>query len=80
MEKCDINVLMCMNFDKEKLLPLKLPQFYKDVITSWHLCSGCLKAPQGEVKLRSQLIWGIDLYNPKTVHCFTLNGIKKFHR
>ena len=54
MEKCDVNVLKCMDFDKEKLLALKLPQ---DVITNWHLCSEGLKALQGEAKIRSQLIW-----------------------
>ena len=43
---------------KEKLLPVKLPQFYKEVIFSWHSCGGGLKAPQSEAEIRKQLIWG----------------------
>ena len=77
MERCDINVLMCMNFDKEKLLPLKVPQFYKDVTTSWHLCSGGLKAPHGEAKIRSQLIWGDKFIQSKNLTLFYSEWLKK---
>lgn len=34
LEKCGIEMLMCMNFQTEKQIPIKLPQFYKDVINS----------------------------------------------
>ena len=58
MEQCNINLLMCMNIEKEKLLPVRIPQFYKEVILSWHSCGGGLKAPQSEAEIRKQLIWG----------------------
>ena len=48
--KCKIEVLMSMNFEKEKLLPSKLPSFYAEVIVSWHLCGGGLKAPQYQTR------------------------------
>lgn len=37
-EKCEIEKLMCMNFDTEKQVPFKLPKFYNEVILSWRLC------------------------------------------
>ena len=58
MEQCSLKMLMSMNIDKEKLLPVKFPQFYKEVILSWHSCGGGLKAPQSEAEIRKQLIWG----------------------
>ena len=39
-ENCDIQTILCMNTDKEKHIPIKLPMFYKEVITSWHECGG----------------------------------------
>ena len=57
-EKCKIEVLMNMNFEKEKLLPIKLPSFYAELIVSWHLCGGGLKAPQKDIDIRQELIWG----------------------
>ena len=57
-ETCELNVVMCMNFEKEKHLPIKLPQLYKEAILSWHLCGGGSKAPQDISNIRQQLIWG----------------------
>ena len=34
MNNCEINLLMRMSIDKENLLPIKLPQFYKEAILS----------------------------------------------
>lgn len=58
MESCGINIWLQMNIDKEKLLPLKLPRFYSEVILSWRSCGGGLKAPQNEAEIRQQIIWG----------------------
>lgn len=58
MKHCDINMLMCMNFEKEKHIPIKIPEFYKDVILAWHLCGGGLKAPQNANEIRQQILWG----------------------
>ena len=52
MEQCNINLLMCMNIEKEKLLPVRIPQFYKEIILSWHSCGGGLKAPQSEAEIQ----------------------------
>ena len=65
MNNCEINLLMRMNTDKEKLLPIKLPQFYKEAILSWISCSGSLKAPQSTTDIRKQLIWGNKLIQSK---------------
>ena len=37
-ENCDIQTILCMNTDNENHIPIKLPMFYKEVITSWHEC------------------------------------------
>ena len=58
MEHCDINILMWMNINKEKELPINLPLFYREVIFSWSSCGGGSKAPQGLTEIRQQLIWG----------------------
>ena len=58
MEDCNINTLMCMNMDKGKHLPVKLPLFYHEVISSWISCGRGLKAPQSQTEIRKQLIWG----------------------
>ena len=57
-ENCGIEVLMCMNSETEKQLPIKLPQFYKEVIHAWHLCGGGNKAPQNATEIRQEIIWG----------------------
>ena len=58
MEKCSIVRLMCMNHNKSKLIPVKLPQFYEEMILGWHLCGGGKKAPQSDLDVRQELIWG----------------------
>ena len=58
MEKCSIVRLMCMNHNKSKLIPVKLPQFYEEMITGWHLCGRGQKAPQSDLDVRQELIWG----------------------
>ena len=65
MEQCGIDLLMCLNIDKEKQIPLKLPKFYREVIFSWHSCGGGLKAPQSEAEIRKQLIWGNKMIQTK---------------
>ena len=57
-EKCDIATLLCMNSEKDKHIPIKLPAFYKEVILSWHLCGGGQKAPQDANDIRKEMIWG----------------------
>ena len=57
-ETCDISLIMCMNADKGKHIPINLPQFYKEVITSWHECGGGKKAPQSAADIRKEIIWG----------------------
>ena len=57
-EKCELNILMCMHFEKEKHLPIKIPQIYKESILSWHLCGGGSKAPQDTTSIRLQILWG----------------------
>lgn len=51
-------MLMCMNFEKEKQIPIKTTGFYKEVLLAWHLCGGGLKAPQNANAIRQQLLWG----------------------
>ena len=59
MEKCDIKLLMNMNIGSKKIkLPIKLPNFYEDVLFSWFSCGGGSKAPQNSAEIRQQLIWG----------------------
>ena len=58
MKNCDINMLMCMNFEKDKQIPIKTTEFYKEVLLAWHLCGGGLKAPQNANEIRQQLLWG----------------------
>ena len=58
IDQCNINLLMCMNIEKEKLLPVRIPHLYKEVILSWYSCDGGLNAPQSEAEIRKQLIWG----------------------
>ena len=57
-ENCDIQTILCMNTDKEKHIPIKLPMFYKEVITSWHECGGGKKTPQNVADIRKEIIWG----------------------
>ena len=57
-ETCDISLILCMNADKGKHIPINLPQFYKEVITSWHECGGGKKAPQSAADIRKEIIWG----------------------
>lgn len=58
MENCDITMLLCMNIDHERQLPVKLPQFYKEVILGWHSCGGGRKAPQNAEDIRKEPLWG----------------------
>lgn len=58
LEKCSIVRLMCMNHNKSKLIPVKLPQFYEEMISGWHLCGGGQKAPQSDLDVRQEFIWG----------------------
>ena len=58
MEHCNINLLMCMNLDQRKQLPIKLPNFYQKAILAWHQCGGGLKAPQEPKEIRQEIIWG----------------------
>ena len=76
MEQCNINLLMYMNIEKEKLLPVRIPQFYKEVILSWHSCGGGLKAPQSEAEIRKQLIWGNKYIRTKGKTIFNENWHK----
>ena len=57
-ENCNIKLVLCMNTEKERHIPIKLPLFYKNVITSWHECGGCKKSPQSAADIRKELIWG----------------------
>ena len=47
-----------MNTDTEKQIPIGLPDFYRDVLNSWHLCGRGKKAPQNAADIRQQIIWG----------------------
>ena len=76
MNNCEINLLMRMNIDKENLLPIKLPQFYKEAILSWISCGGGLKAPQSTTDIRKQLIWGNKLIQSKGKTLFYKNWHK----
>ena len=76
MEHCEINLIMCMNIDKESLLPVKIPQFYKEAILSWHSCGGGLKSPQSEAEIRKQIIWGNKLIQAKGKTLFYKNWHK----
>ena len=58
LENCEIEKVLCMNFENEKQNPIKLPTFYSEVIESWHLCGGGRKAPQNANDIRRELIWG----------------------
>ena len=57
-ENCNIKLVLCMNTEKEKHIPIKLPLFYKNVITSWHECGGGKKSPQSAADIRKEIIWG----------------------
>ena len=57
-EACDFATLLCMNNEKEKHIPVKLPIFYRDLIHCWHLCGGGQKAPQDANDIRKEIIWG----------------------
>ena len=70
MEDCSLELLMHFNIDKEKQIPVYLPKFYKEVIFSWYLCGGGLKAPQSEVEIRKQLIWGNKMIQTKNKTLF----------
>ena len=73
MEQCDISTLMCMDMQKEKNLPIKLPLFYREVIISWSSCGGGSKAPQSQTEIRKQLIWGNKLIQTKGKTLFFKN-------
>ena len=76
MEQCNISILMSMNIDKEKVIPIKLPKFYQEVIFSWHSCGGGLKAPQSETEIRQQIIWGNKFIQSKNKTLFYPNWHK----
>ena len=38
---------------QKKHLSIKLPKFYREVVTSWHACGGGRKAD-----IRKEIIWG----------------------
>ena len=57
LENCEIEKVLCMNFENEKHNPIKLPTFYSEVIESWHLCGGGRKAPQNANDIRREQIW-----------------------
>ena len=66
---------MCMNMQKEKDLPIKLPVFYREVIFSWSSCGGGSKAPQSQTEIRKQYIWGNKLIQTKGKTLFYKNWI-----
>ena len=41
----------------KKHLPIKLPKFYRAIVTSWHACGGGRKAPQNAAYIK-EIIWG----------------------
>ena len=47
-----------MNAEMEKHLSLKLPKFYREVVTSWHACGGGRKATQSAADIRKEIIRG----------------------
>ena len=47
-----------MNAETEKHLRIKLPKFYREVVTSWQACGGGRKAPQSATGIRKEIIWG----------------------
>ena len=65
MEGCSLALLMRLNIDKDKQIPIHIPKFYKEAIFSWHSCSGGLKAPQSEAEIRKQIIWGNKMIQTK---------------
>ena len=75
MEHCNINTLMCMNMQKEKDIPIKLPGFYREVIISWSSCGGGSRAPQSQTETRKQFIWGNKLIQTKGKILFYKNWI-----
>lgn len=77
MKNCDINMLMCMNFEKEKQIPIKTTGFYKEVLLAWHLCGGGLKAPQNANAIRQQLLWGNKYIQSQDKTLFIDNWKKK---
>ena len=76
MDHCEINLLMCMNKDKENSIPIRIPQFYKEAILSWHSCGGGLKSSQSETEIRKQLIWGNKIIQSKGKTLFYKNWHK----
>ena len=76
MDQSVLNLLMCMNVEKETHLPLKLPQFYKEAILSWHSCGGGSKAPQSVAEIRKQLLWGNKFIQTKNKTLFYKNWHK----
>ena len=76
MDHCEINLLMCMNIDKENSIPIRIPQFYKEAILSWHSCGGGLKSSQSEIEIRKQLIWGNKIIQSKGKTLFYKNWHK----
>ena len=58
MSRCELKFLLNMNTDMEKQIPIKLPQFCKEVIMAWHLSGGGIKAPQNANDYRKEMIWG----------------------
>ena len=67
---------MCMNIDKENSIPIRIPQFYKEAILSWHSCGGGLKSPQSETEIRKQIIWGNKIIQSKGKTLFYKNWHK----
>ena len=75
-EKCDIATLLCMNSDKEKHIPVKLPNFYKEVVTSWHLCGGGHKAHWMQMTLEKKLYGVISSFKSEVKLCVISAGKK----
>ena len=57
-EQIGIEKILCMNAENEKHIPTKIPDFYKEVIESWHLSGGGAKAPKSANDIRAQFLWG----------------------
>ena len=57
--ECNLNTLLMMNISEQKHIPIKLPDFYKDVIHAWHLAGGGQSTyPTHHIEIRKQLLWG----------------------
>ena len=74
MEQCDISTLMCMNMQKEKDLPIKLPLFKVRLSSAGAHVVEALRHRRVRLKLENNRFGEISLFKQRVKHYFSKSG------